>query len=144
MSKTDASIIAEKNLVYSKRALFSQTTGELNFSIHDLTNTNNILLSFKSKQSRGKIVVTLNGQQIFNAPASEFKPLTLPKNMLSNDNQLLFMSSSPGLAFWSTHESLLEQVQVVADIVDRSAQSAKHTFLISDVDFIPWKINFPV
>lgn len=131
-SKTDAKVIAKQNVVYTKRGIFSNRPAELNFSLADPEHSQNILLNYRLKSAKGDLIIKLNGQEIYRGSASDFAPLTLSN--IDYQNQLQFSLSSPGLAFWSTHEAILENVQIVADIQDLSTRFAEHTFLLSDIE----------
>jgi hypothetical protein len=135
-TKTEAKILAEKNVVYAKKGVFSEDTDELKFSIPDLEHTDDVLLSMNVEEIEGKLVVTLNGDEVFNSEASggEVQPIKLPMNSLRDNNVLIFQSSSPGLAFWATNDVSLSKVKVVADVTSLEAQKSKNIFLVSETE----------
>jgi len=94
------------------------------------------LLSFNINAAKGNLIISLNGEDIFNSPILEgnVQPIKLPKNLLKDVNELIFSSSSPGLAFWATNEANLDQIKIVADVTSVEAQSSKNIFLVSETE----------
>jgi len=134
-TRTDAQVLGEKKTVYAKKSSFSEEKSTLKFEIPDLTHSQNFLLNFAVLEVKGRLVMMLNGEEIFNAEIETTSlPLTLPKNLLQEENELVFSAVSPGLAFWATNVVSLENVKVVADVTDVGAQSAKNIFLVSEME----------
>ena len=44
----ESKIVAEQNLIYAKKGVFSEKSSNLKFKMYDLGNTKNVLLSFLS------------------------------------------------------------------------------------------------
>jgi hypothetical protein len=135
-TRTEGKILAEKNLVSAKRGAFSDDQGRFIFEVVDLKNTGNVLLSFNVIETKGRLKITLNGDEVFNSElgVGVSSLITLPKNSLSGSNELIFSLSSPGLAFWSTNLVNLNNVKIVADVTDVGAQFSRHVFLISETE----------
>ncbi len=133
---TESRVLAEKNVISARRAAFSDTPDMLTFTITDLDNTQNLLLSFTIEEIKGQLRITLNGERVYeSAPdVGVIAPIRLPKNMLLEQNELVFSISSPGIAFWATHEAVLDDVKIVADVTDVAAQSSRSIFLISETE----------
>ncbi|MBU1973975.1 MAG: hypothetical protein KKH52_01105, partial [Nanoarchaeota archaeon] len=66
-TQTEAKILAERNIAYAKKGVFSEEVESFRFAISDLGNTENVLLSFKVDSSEGRLVITLNEESIFDA-----------------------------------------------------------------------------
>lgn len=135
-TKTESKIIAEKSNIYAKRGIFSEKTAEFAFNIKDLEHTDSVLLAFVAESVQGRMMVTLNGEEIFNGVIStkNVKPIALSKNSLRNENLLVFSVSSPGLAFWSTNELALRDIVLLGDITNIDTQYSKNVFLVSDTE----------
>ncbi|MEK6863387.1 MAG: hypothetical protein AABW53_01690 [Nanoarchaeota archaeon] len=135
-TQTEAKVLAEKNVAYAKKGVFSEKADTLTVMIPDLQHTENVLLSLGVEESEGKLIVSFNGEEVFNAEVSigSLAPVSVPKNLLKEENLITFTVSSPGLAFWSTNEVTLRKVQVVADVTSVEAQSSKNVFLVSEVE----------
>jgi ligand-binding SRPBCC domain-containing protein len=132
---TQGKVVAEKNLAHAKRAVFTDESTQFPFSISQLEHTENVLLSFTVKSLVGRLVISLNGELVFDGSAAGIPgTIKLPKNSLKADNILTFESSSPGAAFWVTNEVFLENIKVVGDVTSVDAQSSKNVFLVSDTE----------
>ncbi len=135
-TKTDSKVLAEKNVAYAKKGAFTEEQSTFKFIVPDLKNTENFLLSFKSKTVKGKVVITLNGEELYNSEVLDEDALfvNIPKNQLQENNVMVFSASSIGAAFWATNEISLENIQVVADVTSVEAQSSKNIFLVSETE----------
>ncbi|MBI2103042.1 hypothetical protein HYT55_04335 [Candidatus Woesearchaeota archaeon] len=134
-TRTEAKVLAEKNVVYAKNALFSDKEDTLSFSIPDLANTGNVVLGFQLQSLEGSVIVAVNGEEVLRTDAGEkIKPVLIPRNLLRDDNILTVTVSSPGAAFWRTNFVNIEHLQVVADVTSLEAQSSKNVFLLSEVE----------
>jgi hypothetical protein len=130
----ESKILAEKNIAYAKRGLFSNNPSVLKFSVPDLANTQSVYLNFNVEAISDKLIVSVNGEQVYNDEAKAGDSLTImvPKNILINDNEISFTASSPKFVFWATNEISLSNIKVVVDATNLEGQMAKSTFLISE------------
>ncbi|PIN76824.1 hypothetical protein COV17_00920 [Candidatus Woesearchaeota archaeon CG10_big_fil_rev_8_21_14_0_10_36_11] len=136
-TQTESRVLAEKNRVYAKEGVFSEEVSTFPFAVPDVENTKNIILSFVIEEiTGGRLVISLNGEEIYNAvvEAGSASPIILSKNYMSQDNTLTFSVTSPGIAFWKTNEVSLKNVQVVADVTSIESQSSRHVFLLSETE----------
>ena len=134
-TRTESKLLAEKNLATAKRALFSQQTTAFRFTIDDLANTNDVLLHFDVRSLKGNLKVSLNGDEILNEEVvGSPQPISIPKNNLQQNNEIVFAVSSPGIAFWATNEAIVENIKIVGDVTNLDATSARHVFLVSDTE----------
>jgi len=131
-TRTEGLILEEKASIYIKKSLFSSKQANVSFRVSDLANTENIVLSGAINEGQGRLVIRLNGNEIFNSEVRGNIPaIDLPKKWLKTDNILGFSVSSPGIAFWGTNEYSLENVRVTADVTSVEAQSSRNLFLVS-------------
>lgn len=134
-TRTETKVLAEKNVVYAKKSSFSEESSVFRFPVSNLARAENFLLSFDVREVKGRLIITLNDEEMFSAEIEGARlPLSLPKHGLKENNEIVFSASSPGIAFWATNEVSLENVKVVADITDVEAQSSKNTFLVSEME----------
>ncbi len=135
-TKTEGIVLKEKNTLYIERELFNEEKANLSFVIKDIENANNLLLSFQSAKNSGFLVIKLNGIEIFNKEITEniVNPIKIPKEHIENENVLEFSTSSIGIAFWSKHEYLLENIKITGDITDVSARTAKTNFIVDEFE----------
>ena len=135
-ARTEAKVLAEKNVAYAKKGVFSEQTDVLTVMVPDLEHTENMLLSLDVREVDGRLIILVNGDQVFNdevRPGSQ-APITVPQNLLKEHNTIVFTASSPGLAFWRTHEVSLDNIKVVADVTSVEAQSSRNVFLVSETE----------
>lgn len=133
-TRTESTVLAEKNLALAKRGIFSDQSSTFRFSIPDIAHTENVLLGFNVQSVEGILIIRLNGDEIFSSEVSEgaMVPIRLSRSSLLESNELVFSVSSPGLAFWRTNEVQLEAIKIVADVTSTEAQFSNQIFLISD------------
>src|SRR3989344_2952160 len=136
-TRTSAEVLDERNVIYTKKGIFSETAGEFKFTIADLANTDKVLLNFRVLTAEGRLIISLNGVDIFDAELDEgtIQPISLPQNLLQDSNTLTFTVSSPGIAFWRTNEVSLENVKIIGEVTNVEAQYSKNLFLISETEW---------
>jgi hypothetical protein len=103
------------------------------FSIDDLENTENVVLSFVAKKHEGSMTIMINGNTVFEGyiDTLNVEPIKLAKSYLKEGiNILNFSVSGVGMAFWRTNEYSLSNVKVIGDITDVSKQKTKNIFTI--------------
>lgn len=133
---TNAQVIFRQDSLYIKNGIFDQSFRNLTFTLDDIDNTDNVLLSFNVGTAQGRLQLLLNKQVIYDAEvgASESVAIPLSSSMLSDLNILTFMVSDVGYKFWTTNQYELDTLQVTADVTDVSQQISKTTFTVSDVE----------
>src|SRR5574342_464082 len=89
----NAVILGQENPFIVSKGWFSEQQKSMVFSVADLDNTENILLSFQAPERRGVLVVALNGQKIFEGQVNlqNPPPVIVPKTLLKPTNQLDFV-----------------------------------------------------
>jgi hypothetical protein len=135
-STTQAAVIKSIQSMYTKTAWLDTQSTNTSFSIDELANTENILLSFNVKDHGGRLIIRLNGFEIFNGEITTINvdPIKLPKEILKEYNTLQFDTSSVGAAFWRTNEYTLENVKITAEITDATTQEAKTVFHVTSTE----------
>lgn len=133
---TESVVLAEKNIAQAKKSLFSEESSEFRFTVADLANTGDVLLTFTALAVEGRLVITLNGEKIFNRDVlpGAVPPITVSQNSLQENNVLVFSASSPGLAFWRTNDISLEKIKIIADVTNVAGQISKNVFLVSETE----------
>ncbi len=135
-TRTEAKTLAEKNVAYAKKGVFSEQTDVLTLVVPDLKHTKNMLLSLDVKEADGRLIVWFNGEEVFNddVKPGSLDPISIPQNLLKGENTVVFAVSSPGLAFWRTNDLSLNNVKIVADVTSVEAQSSRNVFLVSETE----------
>lgn len=118
--------------IYVKNSLFGNEFGRATFNI-DTTNAENFLLSFIAEKHQGRLIIVLNGQTIFDREIEEYNPapIKLERSSLRANNEIVFKTNGAGLAFWRVNEYVLRNVQITADITDKSNSANQQKFYIS-------------
>lgn len=115
-----------------KNALFDKEQAEyiMNFDV-DKKTTTNIVLSFNVRDHYGPIIVTLNGNAIFNGEIEGNKFLKISDADIGAQNELKFTSPNPGVIFWKSNRYEIDNVQLTGDVTDYSASMASQQFTLS-------------
>ncbi len=134
--KTDAKELERINPFIVRNGWFDEKEMVVGFSIDDLENTANVILSFKAKSHEGILTIKLNNEIIYESDiASEtVAPINLKRNLLMGDNTFEFSVSSVGARFWKTNEYSLEDIKVIGDITDRSKQESRNVFTLTGTE----------
>ncbi len=93
----------------------------------------NLLLSFTVENGDGRLMIELNGDEIFNKETEGNE--IIPLNINQYNNELIFFVDSPGWAFFNKHEYDLTNIKVTADVKDLSRSEATQTFSISEEEY---------
>jgi hypothetical protein len=132
-SITESKQLAIVDSIYIKNSLFGNEFGKTTFVANE-PKAQNFLLTFNAEQHDGRLIIELNGQAIFDRTITTYnpEPINLDKSLLRATNELVFKTDSAGFAFWRTHEYLLKNVQIIADITDNSKSFNEQKFYISE------------
>lgn len=119
----------------------------LSFKVDDVENTDNYVLALDVANSYGRLVITLNGKQIYDSEIAvgNAQPIKLDKENIRQQNSLIFSASDVGLAFWRLNEYEIKNARVIADFIDVSKKEYKNFFIISATEkenFDTTKLNF--
>ena len=93
-SETSDEEFAYLRSIYVENSLFSEEADQISFKLDKPSDNNNLLLSFNAKQRAGRLVITLNGQVVFNDELAQptVEPIKLPVGILQNDNIIEFIN----------------------------------------------------
>jgi len=151
--KTDAKELERINPIVVRNGMFDEKTRTVSFSINDLENTDNVILSFKANKHEGTLAIKLNSEIVYEKDISgeTVAPIRLNRNLLLDRNTLEFSTSSVGFRFWKTNEYNLDEIRIVGDITDKSKQESRNVFTITgtelfnieraDLRFVPYCRN---
>jgi hypothetical protein len=130
-TKKEGKVLENVGGVAVARSDFSATLKNVPFTIEDLANTENVLLSFNIVTAEGNLILRLNGEEIFNKPVSgSVEPILLRKSLLKESNILEFDVTRPGIYFWSKNDYELTNVVLRADVTDTKHKSAVTSFYV--------------
>ena len=125
---TNAQVIAKESTLYVKNGVFDKLFRNFTFSLDDVQNTENVLLSFSMQSGAGRLFIYLNNNLIFDGFPDAYTTIELDKDRLNAQNNILFGVSAVGWRFWTTNEFQLKDVKITGDITDISQQLSKNTF----------------
>lgn len=135
-STISGTVIKSINPFYIKSGVFDFQNKIVNFRIEDLENTENVLLSFNAATHKGRLVISLNEEVIFenDVRTVSVEPIVLLKEDLKEENSLEFGVSSVGWSFWKTNEYDLKNIKITGDVIDVSAQESRNVFKINAIE----------
>ena len=133
---TNAKELEKINPFIVRNGWFDKKTKTVTFSVADIENVDNVILTFNIKTHDGVLTIKLNNEIIFEneIEATTTEPIKLKKSLLRNENTLDFSVSSVGARFWKTNEYSLENVRVIGDITDKSKQESRNVFTLTGKD----------
>ncbi|MFH1916415.1 MAG: hypothetical protein ABIJ21_04065 [Nanoarchaeota archaeon] len=136
LTQIAANEIRRVDSLYVKRGAFEEVQKDVKFSLEPFA-SQNLLLSYNVKKGKGRLIISLNGEEIHNDEIAKGSPdpIRLDENLIGKDNVLTFGVSSPGGAFWNLNEYQLEEVVVSGDVTDYSRTGAEQHFSISDNEY---------
>lgn len=134
-STTQAVVIKTLSSLYVKRGWLDTQPANVTFALENVAHTDNVLLGFTFRSSRGRLMVKLNGYEIFNSELrSIMEPVRIPHELLKESNMLTFEASDVGFRFWTTNEHALENIKLTAEVTDVSTQEAKAVFHVTTTE----------
>lgn len=135
---TEAKVLQRFAPFEVRNSWFDDVSKTLTFSIASVDLASNVVLSYRAKEHKGKLTITLNGVTIFDdrLDVENPSPLMLPKGILNEQqNTLTFSVSGVGIAFWSTNRFKIENAQITADVIDVNKREAVASFAISGNEY---------
>ncbi len=129
------------NSVYIKNGLFDKQDSEKEFTLSEIENIKNVILSFNLDQNRnnkGRLIISLNDKEIFDKEigSSFSSPISISTEDLKTTNTIKFEVSGVGWQFWTTNEYELNDVTLVFDKVDLSNTKGKSSITITTTEML--------
>jgi hypothetical protein len=134
---TNAQVIEKFNDFYVRNGYFDKIRKNITFSINDLENTDNVMLSFTTAKNTGILTIKLNDEIIYEYDISTLNvnPIELKKSSLKQNNILDFSVGGVGWMFWKTNEYSFENVKVIGDITDVTGQKSRNVFTLTEAEY---------
>ncbi len=132
-SKKESKVLETFPALSVKSSIFGTKTASMQFSMDDLENTDNILLTFIDKKRKGDISVKLNGNEIYNAGIDSENPAPISlanRFLVQGNNNLEFTPEKAGFAFWRVNKHELSTLQITGDVKDISRQKSNNIFVV--------------
>jgi len=133
---TQAIMLESRSSVYVKNAWFDKSYFNISFPIEDLENTDSVQLVFNVKDASGRLILRLNGYEVFNSEitSTNVQPINLPKRHLRDENTIEVLVSGVGWKFWRTNEYMLEDIKITGSYTDVSTRESKVVFQVSNTE----------
>lgn len=140
-SDIESKKLGEATTIFTQNSILSEEVDAIRFNIIDPINTQNVLLTFNAKRYKGRLVIKLNGNIIFNDIVLQptITPIPVPTVYLQKQNLMEFRVAGAGWKFWKTNEYILENVKIVGDVRDVSHLEANARFIIDSEDLLNTK-----
>ncbi|MEM2121736.1 MAG: hypothetical protein QXU20_03725 [Candidatus Woesearchaeota archaeon] len=134
-SITQAITIKRINPFYIGSTFFSQDKKTFVFKIDDIKNIRNVVLSFNAESRKGRLIIKLNGVEIFNSEIKSYnpEPIVLDQDLLEQENTLEFSVSKPG--FFSKNHYELSDIKILGYKTDLSRTKSTQTFQITSSEY---------
>lgn len=119
-----------------ERSAFSQQEGQLTFTA-DASLGRNYLLTFNVDEAQGPLIITLNGNIIFERAITSRspEPIRLPQEHIEAENTLRFSTLSPGWQFWEANRYVLRNILVSGDMLDYSGARSNQFFTVTPDEY---------
>ena len=146
-SEKRAVVLKSVETTHIENAWLKRKTYNVSFKVDEPENTENYILAFDVINSQGRIIISLNGKEIFDSfvDVGNVEPIRLEEDNIKRENSLTFSVSGVGLAFWRVNEYDLRNTRVIADFTDVSKREYRNFFIISATEkenFEKTKLNF--
>ncbi len=131
-----AQIIASSPSFIITNSLFSSTDKIILFSSPNKDDIVQLSAVFRAPVHQGILSISLNDVKIFTDKLNteSISPITLPKGLLKDQNNLVFSVSGVGAKFWRTNEYRIENLQIIADTQDKTRQQSIMSFGIDSAE----------
>lgn len=119
-----------------RRSAFSNENQALTF-MADPSLGRNYLLTFNVDEAQGPLIITLNGNVIFQRDLTSRspEPIKLPQEFIQAENTIAFETTTPGWAFWEAHGYRLRNILVSGDLMDFSGATSNQFFTITPDEY---------
>src|SRR3989344_2694284 len=111
-SKEEPKITDLAASLYLEMSLFSETKRNLMFNINDLENLESVNLVFSASESRGNLVISINGIIIYDNKVLGLENIVLPRDILQKNNNIEFSLSSPGINLFGKNVYRLSNIKI--------------------------------
>ena len=82
------------------------------FNINDLENLESVNLVFSASESRGNLVISINGIIIYDNKVLGLENIVLPRDILQKNNNIEFSLSSPGINLFGKNVYRLSNIKI--------------------------------
>ncbi|MBN2454304.1 hypothetical protein JXB11_02035 [Candidatus Woesearchaeota archaeon] len=128
-TRTEDTVLKKAESVYISSSKGEQQTKAVPLIIDE--RTTNVQLSLNVEDHKGRLIILLNGEEIFNGEVrSIFAPITLEG--LQEENVIEFKVESVGWMFWTKNFYEISNIQITGTVESYSNRESRNTFLIGE------------
>jgi len=124
-------VLKEKDSMYIQAGGSKDQPQMMILVIKDVDNTKNVKISFTVGKHSGKLIIKLNGEEVFNGEITTSNPAPIKLDNLKEENILEFSVSSSGWMFWNVNFYELSNIKITATVTNLENQEAAKQFSIS-------------
>jgi len=124
-------VLKEKDSMYIQAGGSKEQPQMMILVIKDVDNTKNVKVSFTVGKHSGKLIIKLNGEEVFNGEITTSNPAPIKLGNLKEENILEFSVSSSGWMFWNVNFYELSNIKITATVTNLENQEASKQFSIS-------------
>lgn len=129
-SRFEDTVLKNIDSLYVSKSKLSEKSKNIILVLDDVENTKNVVLSFYVSKQRGRLIVVLNEQEIFNSEVKGSGQVRLEN--LKGENLIEIKASDPGLAVWGTNSYELADVKIIGTVRNIENQEAINTFYLDE------------
>jgi hypothetical protein len=145
-SQSEARVLFEKPSLYLMSSKLDSKTDTIHFSYDSrYEKLGSVLLSFNVEKAYGRLIVELNGEQIFEGsmPRGSQGPIRMPEALIKSNNLLrLSVSSVPWWRFWGRHQYQLNDVKLTGTLSRLDTLEATSIIRLSDQEVNEFQSGF--
>jgi len=124
-------VLKQKDSIYVQASGSKEQPQMMILVLKDVDNTKNVKLSFAVGKHSGKLVIKLNGEEVFNGEITTSNPAPINLGNLKEENIIEFSVSSAGWMFWNVNFYELSNIKITATVTNFENQEAAKQFSIS-------------
>ncbi len=129
-TRSEDAIIKSVDTAYVSASRSSEATKKIIFIVDSPENAKNIVLSFNVADHRGRIIILLNDEEVFNGEVSGFQQVKLDD--LEEENLIEIRASKLGWLSFTKNFYELKDIKISGTITDVSSREAINSFYLSE------------
>jgi len=144
-ASTEDTVLYKRPSAYILTSKLDKRTASIHFKLEQPENVKALLLSFNVDKAYGRLIVELNGEDIYNKQLKESDTpvIRLPTETITSENSIrIYASGVPWYAFWRKNVYELSDIKLIATIKRTETQSAVTTFRLSDAEVDEFKSGY--
>jgi len=119
------------NSIYVSKGIFSEDSRQIVFNVEDLGNLDRASLYFLVTESKGNLIISLNGVEIYDEKSIGLINVILPTDLLSESNVITFKASSPGWNIFGRNYYSLKTIKLRQNY-ELTNNKESRSFLLSE------------